>query len=70
VVLSAELCEYLDQQSAAIRRKHGVALNRSKLLRGIVDGLKAIPMDFSGCCTEKGIAGGLAAFLRDRMQHQ
>jgi hypothetical protein len=68
VVLTADLCEYLDQQSLAVRRTAGVCLNRSQVLRGILAGLKAIPMDFSQCSSEDGIGSGLADFLRRRVQ--
>jgi hypothetical protein len=64
VILSRELTEYLDQQSLAIRRSSGAALNRSMLLRGIVAALKAVPMDFSRCRSEKDVAGLLGLLLQ------
>ena len=70
VILSADLCEYLDQQGLAIRRTTGVSLNRSQVLRGIIAGLKAIPMEFSQCRSEEAIGKGLAEFLQRRVQRQ
>jgi hypothetical protein len=64
VILSDELTDYLDQQSLAIRRTSGAALSRSKLLRGIVAGLKTVPMDFSLCRSEKDVAGVLGLLLQ------
>ena len=64
VILAAELAEYLDQQCLAIRRTNGTALSRSKLLRGIVAGLLAAPMDFSRCRSEKDVAWLLGFVLQ------
>ena len=41
VILTVDLCDYLDQQTLAIRRNTGVSLNRSELLRGVIAGLQA-----------------------------
>jgi hypothetical protein len=53
IIFTIELADYLDQQVLSIRQTTGNSLNRSKLLRGIVAGLKNSPMDFSNCRTEK-----------------
>ena len=64
VILDTDLTEYLDQQSLAVRRTSGAALSRSKLLRGIVGGLKAVRMDFSRCRAEPDVAWLVAFVLR------
>jgi hypothetical protein len=63
VILTPELADYLDHQVLAIRQRTGASLNRSKLLRGILAGVKNSPLDFSRCPTEQQIAGGLSALL-------
>ncbi len=64
VILSCELTEYLDQQGLAVRQKSGAAISRSKLLRGIVAGLRAADVDFSGCRSETDVAWLLGFLLR------
>src|SRR5690242_6916232 len=41
VILTTELADYLDRQVLAIRQRNGISLNRSKLLRGILAGVKS-----------------------------
>jgi hypothetical protein len=68
LILSAELADYLDQQCLAIRRTVGASISRSALLRGIVGGIKTIPLSFSSCGNEKSIAEGLARLLRNGLR--
>jgi hypothetical protein len=64
VILTPELADYLDHQVITIRQMTGASLNRSKLLRGILAGVKNSPLHFSRCRTEHEIAGGLSALLQ------
>jgi hypothetical protein len=58
VILTLEEAEWLDEQCLAMRRKAGARVSRSRLLRGIVNGLRNSNI-FAGCRNEEEIAGVL-----------
>ena len=62
VVLSLEGATWLDEQCLAIRRNSGASISRSKLLRGIIAGVRG-GVDFSRCKTEEDLAEVLAFLL-------
>lgn len=70
VILTADLCGYLDQQTLAIRRTTGLPLNRSQLLRGVIAGIQAVRLDFSPCSSEEMVRNGLAGLLKAGLERQ
>ena len=64
MILDTASLAWLDEQRLTLRRDTGVAMSRSKLLRGIVSGLRKGGVALSRCKSEAARADGLAQIAR------
>ena len=55
LLLSNQHNAWLDERSAAIRRKSGAAISRSALVRATITAMSRADLDLSGCDSEDAV---------------